>query len=113
MQAERSTHALVMGVAVSVLLLAISGSAGATQTAENSTISVEVNCTSSAVQLSASEQTNYVASVTVVDISPTQVTTVRQMRTVTGNATVTPGSQGDVLAGASGTFFGPLAEFRS
>lgn len=103
MQAERSAHALVMAIAVAVLLLAISGPAGATDTAENSTVSVEVNCSTSVAQFNASEQSHYVAGVTVVDISPTQVTTVRQTRSVTGNATVTAQTQGDVVAGFAST----------
>jgi predicted transcriptional regulator len=103
MEAERSAHALVTAIAITVLVVAISGPAGAAEPEQNATVSVEVNCTASAVQFNASEQTHYVASVTVVDISPSQVSTVRQTRTVSGNGTLSAPKQGDVVAGFAST----------
>lgn len=103
MRPERSAQALAMIAAATLLLLASTAPAGAAEAESNSSIDIAVDCNTSAAQFHASNETRYVASVTVVDISPTQVSSVRQTRIVAGNATVTSERRGDVIAAFAST----------
>lgn len=79
-------------IALAVVLVGAPPAAASPAADANETIDIDLNCTDGTVQFTASNDTEYVASLTAVNMSATTVTTVRQTRTVSGNVTFTASS---------------------
>lgn len=87
----------LLAVILAVGLLA-TGSGSATASGENVTIETTIDCETGNVTFTAPAETRYTASVTLVNISATSVTSSRVTKTTHGNTTFTTGPPADVVA---------------